>query len=271
MRLAYKKDSVTSALVIPDLHVPKHDRAALRIVEAAMRERRFDYAIYLGDVLDLESISKYSKADLRKFEPRGVLREFSALEDVMGRHVELLGPQCQIVWIQGNHEYRLERVIHAMPPLEGILDIERNISFVRDGRVKFVRFYETGEGVYLGDCLFIHGIYHSEYHAKRHATLYPTTNIVYGHTHDVDSYSRPTRDRKVNSAQSLGCLCRMDLEYMALKACDWQHAYAIYHFDTTGKSFPYVHLIKNGKLISPDGRLVVPHERDVARKALERR
>jgi len=70
---------IRSGIIWPDVHVPYHDVAAVRLVMKVMKIFKFDITILLGDFVDNYCISRFTKSPTRilnllhEYEIAGVL------------------------------------------------------------------------------------------------------------------------------------------------------------------------------------------------------
>jgi predicted phosphodiesterase len=140
------------AIVIPDIHVPYHDVAALRVICAVIKALQPHYLIVLGDSLDFYQLSKFDKDPLRKTTVSSDVTEF--------RHVlHKLDGACPLrtekIFLEGNHEHRLQKWIWSnatelgsmIPPLESYCGF-KSLGW---------RFFKYGKFYRLGPVLYMHG------------------------------------------------------------------------------------------------------------------
>lgn len=96
---------IRSAIIIPDLQIPHHDKRSLAAVEKYMAEHRFDYYVNLGDFLDLGGLSKFTKNIAAKLAVEDVSSDFAEGRKVIQRHARILrkkNPKVEMVLIEGN-------------------------------------------------------------------------------------------------------------------------------------------------------------------------
>jgi len=245
-----------NVIVLPDCQVPFHDRRAIAAVEKYMAEYKWDEYINLGDFLDFDQISKFNEDSFRNIEGRRLRGDFYTANEIILRHQAILqqnNPKCKMTFLEGNHEYRVERFIDKFPVLEGLLEVETNLMFKELG-IKYVRCYSKGEIYKIGKAYFHHGLYATQNHAKKMVDNFGV-NIFYGHVHDVQSYTKVAFGKnKTLVGHSLGCLCTYEQSYIGKNPKNWQHAFAVFHFQPNGFFNYYVVKIFNGKFIGPDGK-----------------
>lgn len=259
---------MSSVIVIPDIHIPNEDKKTVAAIEHYMKWRNsrksrcapIERGVQLGDFQDFDCISSHNANKLRKVEGGRIRSDYDAGNAVLDRWQGII-PQWDI--IEGNHDERVERYVDANPETEGMVEMEVGLN-LRSRGVKFTRFWTKGEILRIGKARFIHGRYTNKYHAAKHVQTYGE-NIFFGHTHDVQEYSQEfLGDNKTMTGQSLGCVCRYDVDYMRGGPSKWQQAFAVFHFQPSGFFNHFVVRVFNHKFISPEGELFTPRGRAIA-------
>lgn len=140
------------AVVIPDIHVPYHDVRALKVLCKVIKALKPNHLIVLGDSLDFYQLSKFDKNPLRK---TSVSDDVSDFRDVLYQLDGACPLQATKVFLEGNHEHRLQKWIWANATELGkmIPSLEAYCGFKDLGW----RFYKYGDFYRLGDVLYMHG------------------------------------------------------------------------------------------------------------------
>jgi len=109
-------------IVINDLHLPWHDPKAIEIVLDVAKQEQVDEIILNGDVADMYGASRY---------PANSLNMQTTLEDELNTIKEFLTglrkmfPDQKIMFIQGNHEARLDKfIIEKCPELWNLFTLK---------------------------------------------------------------------------------------------------------------------------------------------------
>lgn len=224
------------ALVLPDMHVPFHDAATLRAVEAYMRDERWDYLINLGDFLDFNSISTHNTGKPRLVEGESLGDDYHAGNEILDRHCKLArrkNDSCEMVLLEGNHEYRVERLLDVQPTLRGTVEVSSQLGLKGRG-IKWVRSWSRGDVYRAGNAYFHHGQYVTLHHAKKMVENYGVP-IYYGHTHDIQGYSKVLHGKDLTiEGASLGCLCRYDQRYRRGAPDKWQQSITVFRIFSDG-------------------------------------
>lgn len=239
-----------SYIAIPDTHIPYHDKRSVDAVFKYIEATRPHVGIvHLGDLVSLDQISSHNKENLIAKTATSVMKDYAAMRNFFDQLADAAGTD-NIYYIEGNHEIRAHRFVEQHPQLRGMIEVENNIPTY----VKYIPYSTKGKVLTLGKLAFGHGLYVNEHHAKRHAIAY-CRNFVYGHTHDVQTYSleRHGHDDTI-MATSLGCLCRYDQSYMKGRPSKWQQAFGHVHIQKNGNFNLYIPRIFNHRFVGPDGK-----------------
>lgn len=122
------------ALVIPDTHRPYHDKKAYNLMMAVAADLKPQEIVILGDYADFYCVSSHSK------DPRVLSILTDEVQDVLDGLDELdkAFPGANKVFIEGNHEYRLERYLtDKAPALFGVTDTEHLLKLNQRPNWKF--------------------------------------------------------------------------------------------------------------------------------------
>jgi predicted phosphodiesterase len=241
-------------LVIPDLQWPYIDKKAVSAVFKYAKAHSWDGVMQLGDFMDWDFISRWTKENARRIEGQRFLKEYEGANKFLDEFQAVArakNPKAQIVIIEGNHDNRIEQVIDKTPAYEGLLEMEKNLRFKERG-IEYWKYWTHRKPYRIGKALFIHGQYTNDAHAKKHALNY-NHNLFYGHTHDRQLYSKTTLGRTIQ-AESLGTLSKYDLSYMGHKPSNWTQCFATFYFRPNGTFNHYVTNIINGEFTSPEGK-----------------
>lgn len=129
-------DRLRQALVLPDTHVPAHSKRAyalaMRVAADLQDGRGPDDLVILGDFGDFYSVSSHQRASDPRLERH--LRNEVAEVCAELRALEAKWPNTRRMFIQGNHEDRLERYLDAKAPeLFGLVDTDLLLELTAHG------------------------------------------------------------------------------------------------------------------------------------------
>lgn len=161
--------------IIPDAHVPYHNKKAWKLMITALKDFKPDRIICLGDLADFYKISHYSKDPTRMesfdTEISMVNKALDDLDSLEAKHK---------IFIAGNHEDRLERYLkNKAPELFNLIKIKEILELGRRNW-KYVPYKEHYK---LGKVYYAHDIgTTSRYQVYKCLETYQHS-IVTGHTH----------------------------------------------------------------------------------------
>ena len=240
-------------VILPDLQWPYHDSRSVNAVLQYVNENYWDGLLQLGDFMDWDFISRWTKDNARRIEGQRFLKEYEGANkflDLLQSAARNKNKDAQIIILEGNHDNRIEQVIDKEPKLEGMIEMEKNLHFA-ERRITYWKYWTHRKPYKIGKALFIHGQYTNDAHAKKHALNF-NRNLFYGHTHDRQLYTKTTMGQSIQ-AESLGTLSKYDLAYMGKKPSNWMQCFATFYFQANGNFNHYVTNVINHEFTSPDG------------------
>jgi metallophosphoesterase superfamily enzyme len=178
-RLVTRLDGLEKILVIPDTHVPFEDELAFAVLLAAGRFLKPDTIVFLGDFADFMSVSFHP----RELGRRGyTLKEEAEAVNARLDQIQALGAK-RVVFIKGNHEYRLERYLtEKAPSLFGLVDVAALFRFEERGW----ECVEYRKHLKIGRMHFTHDVGHAGIYAHRQSRMAYEGNVVIGHCLPID-------------------------------------------------------------------------------------
>lgn len=171
LRLRPKTKTV---LVLPDTHVPYHDKRAWSLFLQVAKSLRPDHLVLLGDFCDFYSVSQYPKDASRKCSLEWELEQTNLELD------KLTGLSPDIRYCEGNHENRLARYLSGnAPQLAGVLNVKSALR-IRERGWLWVPYKDSTR---IGKFNFLHDCGRSGVAAIRQTLADYGGNVVFGHTH----------------------------------------------------------------------------------------
>lgn len=162
-------------LILGDLHLPFHNKAALKKAVDLVRRIKPTHVVQIGDLYDQYTFSRFTKKNI-ELPQREVDKAFGLAkkmwEDIQKAHK---GVKC--FQILGNHDVRLsKRIAEKLPEIQEIFGVLMNDFYTFKG-VKTL--YDDREELRIGDVMFTHG-----YRSKLgdHCRFYGQRTVV-GHSH----------------------------------------------------------------------------------------
>ncbi len=215
-------------VVVSDMQIPYHDPRLLgsphkkmAIVEKFIREYQPDYIFIDGDGVDCYQLSTFDKNPRRIFNTKDELKMAGNMIDGFRK----AAPNAEIVWIDGNHEFRLWRTYmelcaynSKMLEVLGALDIKtldtNSLLHLKDRGVAYQPY--SGHANFVG-FIITHGDIvrsQSSYTAKAMYDKWHSSGAG-GHTHRLGCYHFTDGTGRTHAWYEIGMTCLMTLEYVS--------------------------------------------------------
>lgn len=236
-------------LLIPDVHAPFHDTKAVAIAMQILRDFKPDEVVILGDFWDCYCLSDYTQDPMKTFK---VLEE----ELVEGRELlkKIVAMSGSVTFIQGNHEFRVDRYINTfasklggMYSVREILGVPKSVRWIPWGPKNFHR---CGKLVATHGSLC--GIHPSIAMLRKYGS-----SVVFGHTHMIQEHHIVNVQGEDFAAYNIGWLGDLERAGEYIKnVAHWSHGLGLSWHAPGGEFwFQTVHIknyqaVVNGKVYS---------------------
>lgn len=243
--MPYKK-----IIAIPDIQAPKHDPTAVSTAIKIVKGERPDILVHIGDFVDFQSISRFAKRDWTEAQLTAD-KEIASANKILDRFDHVTPKKSKVIFLEGNHERRLELFIIKNASKLGSkfagLSIQEQLKIEERG-YKYVPIND--QPYHIGKLGFVHGWYTNLHHSKAHVEK-GGQSLIYGHAHDAQLYTGMHLDsEQPRMAMSIGCLCDYRQAYLEGKPSNWAQGVAIIYVDeATGHFWPTFHWIIEGKAV----------------------
>jgi hypothetical protein len=228
----------------PKVHTPTW-KAILNFVER--NRERVRLFVFGGDNLDCGAISHHTKGK-PLFRPRGQMRrDLDGFNKSMLKPIEAaLHPETVKVWLTGNHEEWAAQLIEEQPELEGLLDFPAFLNLRERGWI----VKGQGDHYKQGKLKWIHGdVLSGGVYAARKALDTYVENLMFGHFHTSASATKilPHSGREKWQSYAVGCVGRLDADYLKNRPTGWLNGCAITEFFDNGYFNNYLVNIFRGR------------------------
>lgn len=230
---------------LSDIHIPYHDRASLAVALNFISDYKPDLIILGGDIFDCYDISDHAKDPDRQ----------KTLQDEFDEGREFIkavdGISSAIVYLEGNHEERLKRLIAQN---RGLFKL-RSLDFpVAAGLPERWRFYPDQTHYRLGKLLVLHGNLKGRGGAVKHAAANMLgklrTSCIFGHWHRFGTYYETDYEGTTRAGFANGHLCDV-VEARYIRSPDWQCGFSTIELASDYSHFAVQqHLIIAGRLLA---------------------
>lgn len=165
-----------NVFVIPDVHVPYHDKKAWSLCLSVVEEVKPDVVVVIGDFADFYSISTFDKDPSRNLNLKW---EVACVNAELDRLCQAAG-NSQVVFLEGNHEDRLRRYLWKKAPELFGLTNTRELFKIGERGWKFIKY---GDFYRRGRVTYVHDLGKSGLNALSQTLDLCGGNVVFGHTH----------------------------------------------------------------------------------------
>jgi hypothetical protein len=228
-------------LIIPDAHIPYHDKKAWKTMLAAAKGFKPDDIVIMGDFGDCAKVSFHERVEGARHSFQEEMYQVEMCLD----ELDALGAKRKF-YIMGNHEFRLSRYIaNKASELEGLVSYDELVH-LKERHWKVTPYRQT---LRLGKLSLTHDLGKSGLNAHRDAEMVIGGNVGIGHVHTMN-LSILGNKKGPHVAFSPGWLGRFkDAEYMPLDKAyrTWAHGFSTVHMEADGSVHVQMHPIFMGK------------------------
>lgn len=233
---------IKRVIIIPDAHLTDETPKDYEAIKPFIKMFKPDKIILLGDFMDVASLSAWDLDKKRVMEGKRIKNEIAQA------NIELnyLAKYCpEIIYLEGNHEDRIERYLDKNPEVEGMIELKDQLR-LSERKIKWIKMNDLYK---LGDMYFTHGMYTNVGHARKHLQALGC-NITYGHTHSTQTALQNMAMQKPYMSYALGTLGDKAPSYMKNRPSNWINQFAIFYYcDKTGHFNLYPINIIKGRFI----------------------
>ena len=226
-----KRPDYQKVVFISDMHIPFHDKQAVKACLSFIKWYNPHTIIFLGDVIDFYAISSFSKDPARALD---IQNEIDETIETLNRFCKI-APDAKKIFLKGNHCHRLQRYLWTKASeLSGLRDltIPKLLKLDEMGIV-----YEKSGKLIWRKTVIKHGNIVRKFSAYTAKNEFESCGIsgISGHTHRLGYHFR-TNMGGAYSWMECGCLCDLEPEYMEGKITDWQQGFGIGFYKNMGSS-----------------------------------
>ena len=240
---------IKKALIIPDCHIPyEHKPSYQLMLDVALDQDRIDEIVILGDYADFYDVSSHPK------DPDVGSKLIEEVDAVTDRLWELrtLFPKAKIVYIEGNHEYRLGRYIRDnCREFFGLISVESLLN-LKAYDIHFVPYGPNQKYSVLNSSLKAR---HEPIGGGTHCAYQTVTkameSVIFGHTHRIQEHQVVSMDGENYRGISCGWLgdeLHPVMSYVK-NHHQWARGFSIANVLQDGTWFNHLLHIVNGKVI----------------------
>lgn len=226
---------IKTALIIPDCHIPYEDKKAYALMLKAAIDLKPDEIVILGDFADFYAVSSHGKHPLLAHT---LMEE---IERVIQRLDELdkLFPDTRKIFLEGNHEFRLERYIQNVAPgLFGVTETKNILKLDNRPNWKFIPYGPNQCHHVLQS--YLRARHEPVGNSAKLTAQRALCSLVYGHIHRIEMSHAVGLDDTNHIAFSVGWLGDKNLDKIfgyVKNHHQWQMGFGVVRVDTSNRLF----------------------------------
>jgi metallophosphoesterase superfamily enzyme len=237
--------AICNVLVVPDVHVPFHDRRAWDLALRVIDGVKPDCVVSLGDLGDFYATNAHGKSYGRE---QRFAQELAAVQAAVRELVSASG-RARRIWLQGNHEENLERyVAKNAPQLEDLVPHGPDLLKIppKDTWIPY------RSSVQIGKTTYVHGLSAGQGAALKNLAC-AGENVVTGHTHRAGLAWGGTTNGDRHFSMECGWLGdREQITYMQqIQMRNWAQGLGLVQMDNkTGHCWPsFIPFVKRHAIV----------------------
>lgn len=231
---------------LPDKHTPNHSVLChvlvLKVLETLAP---VDELVFLGDQQDCATVSFHDKP--AEVALLGLEQELAPGIDLMHDTVRAAKAK-KVVFLAGNHEWRIVRYAHSRAPhLAQLVNLRKILGVPRTWR--FFPYGQEGHYKVTKNLVATHGSWHNKHAAAKALEMFGCS-VIHGHTHRIQHYSKRDVYGRQLDGYSAGWLGdpRLAGDYMK-GVPDWGHGFIVGWFHPDGRYWLEQLRIEKGILV----------------------
>lgn len=197
-----------------DAHISEKDNLLrFKAMEKVVKKFKPHLILLIGDFLTVDCLSAWDKNKKKVMEGKRFKKEMDkgnmALDIIQGFH------KGKIVYLEGNHEDRVERYLDLIPTFDGVVNIPIQLKLAERG-IQWVKYKDF---VNINGISFIHipisgnGRPISGADMTGKALKMFNNSVVFGHTHSLKIDHNTRHNSTMNIALNVGCFFEEDHDY----------------------------------------------------------
>jgi hypothetical protein len=239
-------------IILPDLHLPFHDKKLLACWLERLRSRIWDGVDIIGDSLDCYTLSRFDANPTRKDTLQQEIDESHKLL----QYIRTISPEADIRYSEGNHEDRLRKMLWGKAPALAHL---RNLTIpdLLDLQNLCIKWHSTQNPYKISDLWYTHGDV-----LRKHAGMSARAkseaihgSVIVGHTHR-QGWSPLTTWSGTDDAYEVGYMADpTQLDYVRTPF-NWQSGWAEVQFVDGTHHVDFYRTVDRGRervVIGPEG------------------
>lgn len=193
-------------LIIGDAHISEHDDLRrFKAMVKVIKKFKPNKILIIGDFLTMDCLSAWDKNKKKIMEGKRFKNEIEKGNEALDIIQEEF--KGEVIYLEGNHEERLERYLDIQPTFDGVVNIPIQLKLA-ERKIKWVKFKEfyningisfthipiAGNGRPIGGTNLV----------KKALSMF-SNSVVFGHTHSLKFDHETRHNSGMNKALNVGC------------------------------------------------------------------
>jgi hypothetical protein len=238
---------VSRVALLADIHYPGVDWPSMYAVNEWLADYQPDTIVYMGDQLSLDVISTWNKNKPLLREGQRLAEDYAGFDEAILQEHERIVPKAKRVWLDGNHEERVNWYLQSNPEMMGFIEPHRVLKLEERGYeyLSYNKIYKLGK---LNIC---HGFFYNIHHAAKTVNVFESS-VAYAHVHTAQSFTKmsPLDSDNYHQATCIPCLSNTKPDYKANAPTRWINGFGIVEIINANRFFNlYTVIINKGTFI----------------------
>lgn len=214
------------AVSLSDIHFGHEDVRSLKTALDFVNQEHPDLIVLNGDILDCYDASSFLKNPELVGGFQSEIKKCKSLLKIMRNN----HPTAKMVFIEGNHEDRIKKMLWSSPVLAKIFP-GQDLNKLLELSSLDISHVSYGDALKINNFTFTHGHKVSAKAPNDYMVSYGTSGTS-GHTHKLSATFKRVGGKTLHWIES-GCLCDLKPEYIKGNA-DWHHGFGFGFTDVRG-------------------------------------
>jgi len=199
---------------LSDVHLP--DQINLKPVLDYINDLNPNIVILGGDIIDAKGMHGVESMQASQIKLEWYERDCVLLKQFLIDLKSRLSHKCKLVYLEGNHEERYQRVMKRYPDAwGGRFNFKRDVISPLFSNCEWIPYGDYNAYYKVGDTVFTHGTVYPQNHAKKYAEVFAPFKVIYGHLHHYQAYTMHSAMPELmpHYAMTAGCLSKTAPEW----------------------------------------------------------
>lgn len=191
--------------------------------------------VIIGDFMDMGSLNRFDTIGAKAMEGARIEADIASGELALDTLLGGIGKGREIIFVEGNHEERLQRMYEEHPKLAGLTSIEERLGEVAEDHGASFSYTPYREYTTIAPGFVATHIPHNNMQPIGEARVLSLSakSVIYGHTHKLFFSTLTRNGAKQIYGLNVGCYIdpKHDPAYMKGKIKDWWRGVIVLHLE----------------------------------------